>query len=125
MLDQFSGHNQIFATPLRDHLDSVTGTYVNSALAKTEAIENGYDEAIMLNQDGHVSEGSGQNIMLVVEDKLLTPPSADNILLGITRDTAIRLARNELGMETVKCSLTNISPKKLLFATDWPFNYEY
>jgi branched-chain amino acid aminotransferase len=83
----------------------VTGLYVNSALAKTEAWENGFDEAILLNQDGHVSEGSGENIFLVVEGKLVTPPSSDNILVGITRNTIIELARNELGIDTVERSI--------------------
>lgn len=83
----------------------ITGIYVNSALAKTEANELGFDEAILLNQDGHVSEGSGENIFIVNGDRLITPPSSDNILLGITRDTVIQLARNELGMETLERSI--------------------
>jgi len=80
----------------------VTGTYVNSALAKTEAQENGFDEAIILNSDGHVSEGSGENIFIVDNGRLITPPSSDNVLMGITRDTVIRLARDELGIETIE-----------------------
>jgi branched-chain amino acid aminotransferase len=83
----------------------ITGIYVNSALAKTEANENGFDEAILLNHDGHVSEGSGENIFLVLDGKLVTPPSSDNILLGVTRDTVIKLARNELGIETLEASV--------------------
>jgi branched-chain amino acid aminotransferase len=83
----------------------ITGIYVNSALAKTEANELGFDEAILLNHDGHVSEGSGENIFLVLEGKLVTPPSSDNILMGITRDTVMYLARNELGMEVVERSV--------------------
>jgi branched-chain amino acid aminotransferase len=80
----------------------ICGTYVNSALAKTEACENGFDEAILLTQDGHVSEGSGENIFLVLGGKLITPPPSDNILMGITRDTVMKLAKNELGIETVE-----------------------
>ena len=80
----------------------VTGLYVNSALAKTEAQTSGFDEAIMLNQQGHVSEGSGENIFIVEGGRLLTPPPADNILIGITRDTVIQLAREEMGIETVE-----------------------
>ena len=80
----------------------ICGSYVNSALAKTEACENGFDEAILLTQDGHVSEGSGENIFLVVGDKLITPPSSDNILMGITRDTVMKLAKNELGIDTIE-----------------------
>jgi branched-chain amino acid aminotransferase len=83
----------------------VNGLYVNSALAKTEAQQNGYDEAIMLDMDGHVSEGSGENIFIVEDGRLCTPPSSDNILIGITRDTVVRLAADELGIETVERSI--------------------
>jgi branched-chain amino acid aminotransferase len=83
----------------------ITGIYVNSALAKSEAIERGFDEAILLTQDGHVAEGSGENVFVVVNNKLLTPPSSDNILMGITRDTVIQLAFKELGIETIERSL--------------------
>lgn len=80
----------------------ITGLYVNNALAKTEAIENGFDEAIMLTSDGYVSEGSGENIFVVIDGKLVTPPPYDLMLVGITRDTVIKLARNELGIETIE-----------------------
>jgi len=80
----------------------VTGLYVNSALAKTEAWERGFDEAILLTQEGHVSEGSGENIFLVLDGKLVTPSSSDNILMGITRDSIIKLARNELRIDTIE-----------------------
>jgi branched-chain amino acid aminotransferase len=80
----------------------VTGIYVNSALAKTEAHENGFDEAIMLSHDGHVSEGSGENIFVIIDGQLVTPSSCDNILKGITRDTVIKLAKNELGLDTIE-----------------------
>ncbi len=83
----------------------VTGLYVNSALAKTEAMENGFDEAIMLNQDGHVSEGSGENIFIIWKNQLLTPPASDNILVGITRESIITMARDELGVQTVERSI--------------------
>jgi len=59
----------------------------------------GFDEAIMLNNDGNVSEGTGENLFMVVKGRLVTPPSWDNILLGITRDTIIQLATQELGLE--------------------------
>lgn len=78
----------------------ITGSYINSALAKTEAIQSGFDEAIMLNQDGHVSEGSAENIFLVINGELVTPAVTENILQGITRDTIIELARRELGRIT-------------------------
>jgi len=80
----------------------ITGLYVNSALAKTEAADNGFDEAIMLTHEGHVSEGSGENVFLVMDGSLVTPPSSDNILIGITRDTVIKLAKWELGIETIE-----------------------
>jgi branched-chain amino acid aminotransferase len=80
----------------------ICGIYVNSALAKTEAWENGFDEAILLTQDGHVSEGTGENIFLVIDGKLITPPASDNILIGITRDTVMKLAKNELGIDTIE-----------------------
>lgn len=83
----------------------VTGLYINSAIAKTEAVESGYDEAILLSADGHISEGTGQNIMMVLNGKLVTPPTTDNILLGITRDSLMTLARNELGMEAEERTL--------------------
>jgi branched-chain amino acid aminotransferase len=78
-----------------------SGIYINNALAKTEAIENGYDEAIMLAPDGHLSEGSGENIFLVMDGKLVTPASTNNILMGITRNTVIELAEKELGIPTI------------------------
>jgi branched-chain amino acid aminotransferase len=82
-----------------------TGIYINNALAKTEALGNGFDEAIMLAPDGHISEGSGENIFLVVDGKLVTPASYNNILMGITRNTVIELAKDELGLETIHRSI--------------------
>lgn len=75
----------------------IAGAYVNSAFAKTEALQNGFDEAIMLTSEGHVSEGSAENIFLRFGDELVTPPPSENILLGVTRDTVMRLAQRELG----------------------------
>jgi len=80
----------------------VTGIYVNSALAKTEANLNGFDEAIMLNEDGHVSEGSGENIFMIRGGKLITPSNSDNVLEGITGKSAVELAKKELGVELVE-----------------------
>jgi branched-chain amino acid aminotransferase len=82
-----------------------TGIYINNALAKTEAVNNGFDEAIMLAPDGHISEGSGENIFLVIDGKLVTPAVHNNILTGITRNTVIELAENELGLETIHRSI--------------------
>ncbi len=86
----------------------LTGLYVTNALAKTEAVENGFDEAIMLTPSGYVAEGSGENIFLVVDDKLVTPPASDGVLVGITRDTVMKLAKNELGIETVERHVNRI-----------------
>jgi branched-chain amino acid aminotransferase len=80
----------------------ITGAYINSALAKSEALLNGFDEAIVLTQDGHVSEGSAENIFVVRNGELLTPPVSDNILEGITRSTIIEIAQRELGIRTVE-----------------------
>jgi branched-chain amino acid aminotransferase len=77
----------------------ITGAYCNSALAKTEAIQNGYDEAIFLNRDGGVCEASGANIFGVKNGVVYTPPLSANNLNGITRRSIIELLENELGME--------------------------
>ncbi len=74
----------------------ITGAYVNGALAKSEAQLNGYDEAIVLTQDGHVSEGSAENLFIVKAGKLITPPVTDNILEGITRRRLMAVARERL-----------------------------
>jgi branched-chain amino acid aminotransferase len=80
----------------------LTGLYINNALAKSEAIEKGFDEAIMLTPDGHISEGSGENVFLVIDGQLVSPADDNHILLGITRDTVIKLAKEELGIETIE-----------------------
>jgi branched-chain amino acid aminotransferase len=80
----------------------ITGSYVNSALSKSEAVEDGYDEAIVLNQDGHVSEGSAENLFIVRDGVLITPPCTDNILEGITRGVILQLAQTELGIPTLE-----------------------
>ncbi len=80
----------------------VTGGYVNSALAKTEALEHGYDEAIFLTENGFISEGSAENLFLMRGGKLITPALSEDILEGITRETVIELAREELGIDTVE-----------------------
>jgi branched-chain amino acid aminotransferase len=74
----------------------ITGAYVNGALAKSEAQLNGYDEAIVLTQDGHVSEGSAENLFVVKSGKLITPSVTDNILEGITRRRLMSVARERL-----------------------------
>jgi branched-chain amino acid aminotransferase len=77
----------------------ITGQYFNGAFAKTEAHDNGYDEAIMLNQNGHVAEGSGENIFLIINGKLVTPGVYECALTGITRNSVMELAQKELGIE--------------------------
>ena len=83
----------------------ISGAYANSALIKTDANRAGFDEAIVLDQDGQVSEGSAMNIFMVRDGILVTPPSTDNILEGITRRSVIELARNELGLQVVERSI--------------------
>ncbi|MFN8452380.1 MAG: aminotransferase class IV [Anaerolineae bacterium] len=75
----------------------VVGSYANSALIKTDAVLAGYDEALVLNQDGHVSEASAANIFIVRKGVAITPPVTSNVLEGIIRRTLIELLRNELG----------------------------
>lgn len=83
----------------------IVGAYANSAFSKTEAVLNGYDEAIVLTGDGHVSEGSAENLFMVREGQLVTPSISDDILEGITREALIGLAQRELGIETVVRSI--------------------
>lgn len=80
----------------------IAGAYANSALIKTDANLKGFDEAIVLNQNGHVSEGSAENLFIVRDGVAYTPPVHDNILEGINRRTHIQLLRDELGVETVE-----------------------
>ncbi len=80
----------------------ITGAYVNSAFMKTEAVLNGYDEALVVNEQGHVCEGSAENVFILRGGKLITPPIYEDILEGITRNTVIELAKNELGLETIE-----------------------
>lgn len=80
----------------------ISGAYANSALAKTDAHLAGFDEALVLSQEGHISEGSAMNVFLVRDGVLITPPVTDNVLEGIIRRSAIELARQELGLEVVE-----------------------
>jgi branched-chain amino acid aminotransferase len=81
------------------------GQYTNSVLAKREAKLGGYDEAVMLDANGYLSEGSGENIFIVSKGKLMTPDLSSSILEGITRDTVITLAR-EMGLVVEEGRLT-------------------
>ena len=80
----------------------VTGAYINAALAKHEAVVNGYDEAIMLAENGNVSEGSAENLFIIKNRTLITPAVTDSVLEGITRATLIEIARTELGVPTIE-----------------------
>jgi branched-chain amino acid aminotransferase len=71
------------------------GQYTNSVLAKREAKLGGYDEALMMDTNGYVSEGSGENFFIVKKGRLITPPLSASILEGVTRDTILTLAREE------------------------------
>ena len=79
-----------------------TGGYLNSALARREAMDNGYAEAILLTEDGHVSEGSAEHVFMVRDGQLISPPSTADNLDGITRHSLITLAREELDIEFVE-----------------------
>lgn len=78
----------------------VNGAYVNTALAKSDAYIKGFDEAIFLTEEGHVSEGSAMNLFIIRDGKLITSGVTENILEGITRQTIIKIAKEELGIET-------------------------
>ncbi len=78
----------------------ITGAYINSAFAKTEAFHKGFDEAILLNPDGHVSEGSAMNLFIVRHGRLITPAVNHNILEGVTRRAVMQIAFEEMGIAT-------------------------
>lgn len=90
------------AIPARGKL---TGAYINSAFIKTDAVRAGFDEALVLTNDGHVSEGSAMNFFMVRDGILITPPVTDNILEGITRRAIMTLADQELGLKVVERSI--------------------
>jgi branched-chain amino acid aminotransferase len=90
------------ATPARA---KITGAYINSAFSKTDAMLSGYDEALVLTDTGHISEGSAENFFMVRNGFLVTPSVTSNILEGITRETVIELAAAEMGMRTHQRSI--------------------
>ena len=92
------------------------GNYMNSQLVKMEAIENGYAEGIALDSYGNVSEGSGENIFVVVDGEILTPPAASSLLPGITRDTVMTLAE-DLGYHVRQTDI----PRAMLYSADEMF----
>lgn len=99
--------------PLRG---KISGAYITSSLAKTEAVESGFDEAILLNSQGKVSEASGMNIFVVRNGQLITPGVEQDILEGITRDSILTLAR-DLGIKVIERSVD----KSELFIADEVF----
>ncbi len=97
-------------------LSKAGGNYMNSQLIKMEAVANGYSEGIALDQNGFVSEGSGENIFLVRGGKIVTPPLGASVLPGITRETVIRLA-GQLGIPVTEALI----PRELLYLADEVF----
>lgn len=91
---EISSWKRISSQMLSPHVKA-SANYLNSALAKLESTNAGYDEAIMLSEEGHVSEGSGENLFIVSGGKLMTPPLHDGVLSGITRESIITIARRE------------------------------
>ena len=83
----------------------ITGAYAQSALAKSEAVENGFDEAIVLTVDGHVSEGSAENLFMLKDGAFITPPVTDDILEGVTRQLLIKMIQSELNMPVLERSI--------------------
>jgi branched-chain amino acid aminotransferase len=97
-------------------LSKAGANYMNSQLIKMEALANGYSEGIGLDTAGYVSEGSGENIFLVRDGKILTPPLGASVLPGITRDTVLKLAA-DLGIPVVE----SLIPRELLYIADEVF----
>lgn len=83
----------------------ISGAYANSALIKTDALRAGFDEALVLTEDGHISEGSAENIFMLRDGVLITPPVTDNVLEGITRRSVMELAKTELGLTVLERSI--------------------
>jgi len=83
----------------------ITGSYAQSALAKSEAVESGFDEAIVLTVDGHVSEGSAENLFMLKDGVFVTPPVTDDILEGVTRTLLMTVIKEELGKPVVERSI--------------------
>jgi len=97
-------------------LSKAGANYMNSQLIKMEAMADGYDEGIALDTAGYVSEGSGENIFVVRDGKILTPPLSASVLLGVTRDTVIRLAQDP-GIPVVE----TLIPREMLYIADEVF----
>src|SRR3954469_16058098 len=98
-----SSWRQISNQSLMTHAKA-SGQYLNSVLAKIESSKTGYDEAILLDEHGYVSEGSGENLYVVKDGRIITPPQTDGILDGINRRSLIQIA-TDLGFEVQERSL--------------------
>jgi branched-chain amino acid aminotransferase len=92
----------------------VVANYANSILAKVDALNSGYDEAILLNMGGNVAEGPGENLFIVKSGRLMTPPLSSGALGGITRDSIIKIAKDE----RISFKEQDISPKYLYSADE-------
>ncbi len=92
----------------------IVANYSNSILAKVDALKSGYDEAILLNMDGYVSEGPGENIFMVRKSRIMTPPVSSGALTGITRNSIIKISHDE----NIDFKERNISPKQLYSADE-------
>ncbi len=97
-------------------LAKATANYMNSILIRMEASADGYSEGIALDVHGYVSEGSGENIFIVRDGKVFTPPLGASILAGITRDSIIRISR-DLGFEVIE----GLLPRESLYVADEVF----
>lgn len=102
-----------FAPNTMPALSKAGGNYLNSQLVKMEALHNGYSEGIVLDAYNQVSEGSGENLFVIRDGIVLTPPVSSSILSGITRDTAIRLLQ-EFGVEVRQQTI----PREMLYIAD-------
>lgn len=92
----------------------ITGSYANTCLAKTESSETGFDEALLLDNEGFVVEGSAENLFIVKSGKLITPPESADILVGITRNSILEVAREEFNMKVEEKRIS----KDELFSAD-------
>jgi branched-chain amino acid aminotransferase len=93
-----------------------TGQYINSSLAKVEALKAGYDEAIMLNHAGYITDGSGENVFIVKDGVIFTPAISAGCLDGITRDSIIAIAKDQ-GYDVIERNLSRFD----LYAADEAF----
>ena len=84
-----------------------SGNYLNSVLAKLDALRSGFDDAILLGKNSMVSEGTGENIFVVKNGEIATPPTTSSILVGITRDSVIQMAR-DMGMNIIEREISRI-----------------